>query len=374
MAQFTPDSVRLAHKQLQDALKQGRLRQDSNSKSGGEKKDYTEAEKKDLKRSAPKLLRASDIERGANYDAGQVLKMTYGSRIIEFTAQDLQAFRDNIEFIQKQFGSDSKTKGYIGGITAKQVIDMSRQEDINRANQQIHLAVPLSIKNGVVHFLTNASAGSNVTNHHVEVEFLGFVQVAASTNITPKQTKDALNFGRLKYECDCGRFKYWYRYIATVGKFSYGRNELVYPKIRNPDVSGVACKHVIRVMDYIRSPSGVAYMQKQIDKARSKQPTVRSKLTDAQVLAELEKQANGKVSTIKGDHDLAMRKMMKTAAAIAKTKQNKIEQARKKELSAQDSESARKAQKANDLKRYQSLLDAGMLTQAEFNKLSRGIK
>ena len=62
-----------------------------------------------------------------------------------------------------------------------------------------------------------------------------------------------LNYGKLKFECDCGRHDYWYRYIATIGKYNYGIDESRYPSTRNPNVTGVACKHALRVMKHVTS-------------------------------------------------------------------------------------------------------------------------
>jgi hypothetical protein len=66
---------------------------------------------------------------------------------------------------------------YKKGITVQNIINLSLQDDIDRANQQIYMSVPLSRKSGLVHFLTNAGPDSKVQNHHVEVEFANFGSV-----------------------------------------------------------------------------------------------------------------------------------------------------------------------------------------------------
>ncbi|EPA1084307.1 phage tail protein, partial [Escherichia coli] len=58
------------------------------------------------------------------------------------------------------------------------------------------------------------------------------------------------------FDCDCGRHQYWYRYIATAGNFALAPpKEYAFPKIRNPNLKGIACKHVIHAMTRLQSAS-----------------------------------------------------------------------------------------------------------------------
>lgn len=344
MATFDPDQKRRAHQALKNSVQDGQLRSKANSRFNANQAQRDDEYDQDFKdRPRPKFLRREDIEKGAEYDAGQVLKLTYGNQgraLVILTAEDLKAFQQNIELLQSQ---------YKKGITAKQTIDASRAEDIDRANQQINMAVPLSLKDGVVHFLTNAGPESDVLNHHVHVEFLAFEGLKLSTSYTPQQAKNLLNFGKLKFECDCGRHNYWYRYISSIGGYGYGRQEDGYPKIRNRQLTGVACKHVLRVMQYIRSPMGIRYMQQQIDKARTKKTTTqankRQSQSNKQILDQIDQIHESGSSLIKSDPDAAMRRMLKHAQSIAKAHAKKINkqdadlhkskvQARKKSLTS----------------------------------------
>ena len=308
---------------MQEALKNGKLRRYANNQFSRNESQRNKEFNRDFKRPAPKFLTTNDIDDVKNYDAGQILRLTLGNQggIIELDTQDLRAFKQNIEFIESLYKKKGK-KGVVSkGITAKQIIDASHPDDVDRANKQIYIAAPLSQKNGVVHFLTNAGPQSKVQNHHVHVEFLAFQNLKNTIGYTAQNAKNLLNFGRLKFECDCERHDFFgYRYIATIGGYGYGRPEHGYPKIRNELLVGVACKHVLRVMDYIRSPMGIAYISKQIEKARikktTKQDEERQYSTDVQIQDQLDQQ--GSPRTIKADHAAAERRMMRKSQEMAK--------------------------------------------------------
>ena len=88
----------------------------------------------------------------------------------------------------------------------------------------------------------------------------------------PKQTANWLRKQKLAFDCDCGRHRYWFRYISTIGNFNAGRKELGFPKIRNSNLLGVACKHVLRVMSEVESSTSVLnFLTKHMIKLRDSQ-------------------------------------------------------------------------------------------------------
>lgn len=140
--------------------------------------------------------------------------------------------------------------------------------------------------------MTNASKGSPVANHYVTVKFLNFSDlVTQPRKVGLKLSREQLAKGAVKFDCDCGRHTFWFRYLATIGKYAHGRQENGFPKIRNPHLQGVACKHVLRVMQFITSPLGVQYIQNQVNKDRQAQLGQTIKQTNAQVKQQLEQQA-----------------------------------------------------------------------------------
>lgn len=161
---------------------------------------------------------------------------------------------------------------FIGGITIQEVINNSRMIDIDRANSQIWLANLFKRKGNVFYFMTNASYGTPITrgkkkgqferkknngviNHIVTVQLHSYDSLVLNHSKPPtqKEIEKLIKEGNISFDCDCGRHQYWYRYIATVGKYNYGIDENRYPSTRNPHLTGVACKHVLRVMNHLQS-------------------------------------------------------------------------------------------------------------------------
>lgn len=218
-------------------------------------------------RSGSIILSQKDVLTG-NWDASKVLFTTIGGKLRPITADDLATFRRNIAATQTRFSR---------GVTAKQVIDWSkgvafgtRFTDLELATKQITMAVPVSAFAGKVRFITNASKDSDVTRHHVTVEFLNYGAEAASGATDPRKSAMRLRHGPLKIECDCGKWRFWYRYMATIGGYNAGRAETGFPKIRNPNLSNIACKHILRVMSEVQSGITVlAFLTRLMDKAKS---------------------------------------------------------------------------------------------------------
>ena len=204
------------------------------------------------------ILHTNDVK--GEYDSGRALTTTLGGINRPITRDDLETFRQNIKTVQKVFK---------GGIKARQVLDMSLEIDRKRARTEIRMAVPISAKNGMVRFATNAGPDSKAARHHVNVEFLSFGAGAASGRDMAQKMANWVRKQPLKFDCDCGRHKFWFRYISTIGDFNAGRPETGFPKIRNPGLHGVACKHVLRVMAEVEA-SGIVlgFLTKLIGKAQ----------------------------------------------------------------------------------------------------------
>lgn len=252
MANFAPDELR---KQIMEANFKNKARQTLKDDKTARKI----AEKNDDFR--PVFLRPNDVD--GEYDFKRALKTTLGGlELRNITLEDLDAFSRNIDTIGAL---------YKGGITIPQIISLSRYEDIERANREIHTAMPTSRRAGVVSFVTNAGPKSEDKFHIVNVEFMAYDSVVLQPKKERASTiKTRLSNGKVKIECDCGRFRYWYRYIATLGNFVHGRRETGFPKERNPDLTGIACKHILRVANYCRSAIGQQYLKMAIEKDRTK--------------------------------------------------------------------------------------------------------
>ena len=214
----------------------------------------------EARRQSSIILNQKDLVTG-QWDFHKILFTTLDGKIRPITADDLAQFKYSIKQKQSLFRK---------GVTAKQVIDLSLDEDRKRAIQQITMSTPVAAKNGKVRFLTNAGPDSKVNRHNVIVEFLNYGAEAASGAADGRKSAMRMRKGPLKIECDCERWRYWYRYIATIGGFNAGRDETGFPKIRNPKLHGIACKHILRVMSEIESgASTLNFLVKLLDKAKS---------------------------------------------------------------------------------------------------------
>jgi hypothetical protein len=267
--------------------------------SGAEARERAKEDAKqrsnEANRSGSIILSQKDILTGT-WDSRKVLFTTLGGQVRPITADDLAVFRKNIKTAQSKL---------IKGITAKHIIDWSAvgvgyfspkegifktlRSDLTLAKEQITSAVPVASTNGMVRFITNAGPDSDVTRHHVTIEFLNYGAEAASGLTDARKAALRMRRGPLKIECDCGKWRYWYRYIATIGGYNAGRNETGFPKIRNPKLHGIACKHIVRVAAEIeRGGSIMPFLTRMIDKAKSSddaKANLRTKQKEAERLA-----------------------------------------------------------------------------------------
>ncbi|MGI9213558.1 MAG: hypothetical protein ACR2HF_13885 [Methylococcaceae bacterium] len=207
-----------------------------------------------------RILGTKDLASG-QWDAARTLQTTLNGELRDITRDDLAAFKKNIKTVRSRFSP---------GISARQIINLSTQIDRDRANQQIKMAVPVSANKGVVRFITSAGGETpGVHRHHVSVDFLDFDREAAAGDLVGRKSAIRLRKSPLKIECDCGRWRFWYKYIATIGGYNAGKAETGYPKIRNPKLGGLACKHLLRVCHEIESGGAIiSFLASHLEKGK----------------------------------------------------------------------------------------------------------
>ncbi|APQ14628.1 hypothetical protein BJP27_24590 (plasmid) [Pseudomonas oryzihabitans] len=205
------------------------------------------------------IILSPDDVAGA-YDTSRVLLTTLGGKVRAITRDDLLAFQASARLLGKKFK---------GGITAKQVIDLSLPAPLQKAHREIHTATPFQYKGGRVKVQTNAGPGSQHRRHVVTVEFMNYEAAVASPAAASGIVKQML-IGPIKLDCDCEDWRYRLRFIATQGKYAAGPwFEHGYPKETNPLLMGVGCKHVLRVCQSIRSsPTFKSYATRMIEVGR----------------------------------------------------------------------------------------------------------
>jgi hypothetical protein len=213
----------------------------------------------DIRSSSGSLLKPDDV--AGEYDFTRKLLTTMGGVPRAITIDDLKQF----SHITKQ-----QTAKYAKGIAAKRIIDFSLEPDRKRANQEIKTAVPIFNFGEQIKFMTNSGPNSDRERHYVVVNFKNFGPIVAA-GIPVEKSGQEMSKSPLEISCSCGRWRYWLAYLATKGNYNSGHREDAFPKYNNPGLSGIACKHILRVMTLIhQSPFTKQYMMLMVKKARQK--------------------------------------------------------------------------------------------------------
>ena len=161
MAGMSPEQIRQYRKQA------ARLA----SKQGGYAKAHNEAQKQleHAIHTGERLTNATlkkliDQARSqAGIDAGELLDFTLGNTKLNRKLSQMSGLTNSmtpavlglyVANVQKA------AKAFIGGISARQVINQSRPVDIKRANEQIFLATPFKRQGNQIYWLTNAGPNS----------------------------------------------------------------------------------------------------------------------------------------------------------------------------------------------------------------------
>lgn len=304
-----------------------------------------------------KILSADDLS--GLYDPKRALFTTVDGFPRVLTFEDLQNFRAAVRDLKDR----AKSKKFLGGIKPKQVLDLSWSEDRERARKEISMAVPVGQRAGVIHFQTNSGPNSKTVRHHVHIELLNYQAAIASPADPIKVAKEMLT-GNVRFDCDCERHTFWFRYMASIGGYAYGRQETGFPKIRNPKLRGVACKHVLKVMALlVQSPNIRQYGAKMIEQARETLDNRKQvlKIKDMEDLAAKLKKESWRQRQVVSTEE--KRAGSTKPEAVARQKQKEYEKAAKKEQArmARDRNAAIKSLEAN----AKRLLELGVINQQQ---------
>ena len=179
-----------------------------------------------------------------------------------FQIEDLQQMDIERKRLKAEF------KEYGKGARYSHLIQSCLQIDVDRANNRSNdgLGLPgrprlTSVASNVFIFQVRASASSKHQHHRVKVRLEEWtsemMEAPESKGKRNPYTRAVANAaaGRISFDCDCGRHQYWYRYVATAGNFAIAPYEYAFPKMRNPDLVGACCKHVIKCLGFLQSPT-----------------------------------------------------------------------------------------------------------------------
>lgn len=265
------------------------------------------------------ILNPSEV--AGDYDMERLLYTTMGGELRPLRPDDLEKFRKKAKLLGKQFK---------GGITGKQIIDRALPDDRKRCNEEIRVAIPAQSFQDKLHFVTSASGKHKVNRHHVVVQFKGY-NAALSSPTTAESAAKSLVAQPIAVDCDCGRQTFWFRYVATLGGFNAGQPETGFPKIRNPTLSGVACKHILRTVQKLNDSHVLKRVAGMVEQGRKGQgaKVVRTKAADARAMAaDQDKRAhwqrNQLESSTERSERLAAKKAVSTVQARIKAQQKAV--------------------------------------------------
>lgn len=343
------------------------------------RKDQTRKRRQAHRTLTPGRLRNKSID--------DILKMGKKKGGTFFTLDDLKGFEKQRGKTRDKF--DNKT----AGITYAQLVASSQAIDIKRANNAvddgsgIKRATPVSLKHNVINIRVEASDISVHQHHLVRVRFEEWDQlvedIAEDDKAALKVTK-SLCAGRVSFDCDCGRHQYWYRYIATAGNFALAPpKEYAYPKVRNPKLQGVACKHVIHSMTRLQSASWQMSISRAMQKAATqiafgddKRRTTNHFTKEDEKEFNRNRNAKTNVTTAKREWQLYQKRQAALSAKLAKgsgkidklrnqlTKARKLSDAQKKRAAEKEAALQREKEKNKALK--QRLADQFELKKQAF--------
>ena len=315
----------------------------------------------DIRSASVTLLNPDEVAGDIDGSRLMMLTTTLHGMSTQLTLEDLAQFRNNVRNLKRRFK---------GGVSAKAMLERSLKSDRDRANQQITMAVPVSARGGVIHFMTNAGPDSDVKRHHVHVELLNYSEIAAKPKSAAKLAKELLE-GAARWDCDCGRHRFWYRYLLTTLKANYGASETAFPKVRNPTLRGTCCKHIARVAhNMLNSPTLRAYVVRVIEQGRKDVTGKRVDLSkqDAKAMAAQAAAESKRKRTIQDPKTPAEKRRA--------TMERKAKEAVKKEAVEKARQASPKAPSKAELRKIEmharALLAMRSITQAMFNEIIGG--
>ncbi|MBE0505898.1 MAG: hypothetical protein IBX50_04150 [Marinospirillum sp.] len=283
-----------------------------------------------------------------------------------YSNQELQAFRKMIKRIQGETGGTASR-----GAPVKQILGMSAREDIKRANQQIKYSRLYQVRGGLLKFTVPASGESGFDGfYQVRVRLEQWDGALVSGKRWEKAAADAAA-GRVSVDCQCGRHQYWYRYLAGVGGFALTPpTEKDFPKIRNPTLDGAACKHIIKTLQTLQSPTVhrvlAQELERQADAVGYANITSRYlSQKDHETLKRARARKTDQESVAKAYKDyLQSVKGMKKAVKAEKKRRDKVEvETENKRLRAQQKLAARKLEQQQEANRK-------LAAEANINKMA----
>lgn len=223
-----------------------------------EKKQIAVARKEGVGLLTPELLEQYSDK---NNLPTQELVLAYGRMggTVSFTPEQLH------EMYLARKKREEKFNKKIYGVRISSLIRASRDADKERA-RQVRNATLYQRKGNLLFFRVS---GNEQPFYRVQIRLEAWQEAFYTAKPAMQAIQEVLQ-GRVSIECPCGRHQYWYRYLATIGKYAIDPLEHDFPKIRNPRLTGCCCKHVLRAVAELRSNRVILILARQMEAERGK--------------------------------------------------------------------------------------------------------
>lgn len=226
------------------------------------------------------LKRRKQLTKGGK----QNLVLQYGTKgdTISYTLKDLNDMAKSMDKAQGKFKEETKGAPVSELLKAARMrVDLWGKQkglsDFRKATAEIGTAALYKIKGGTLHFRVTASGKTKYSHYAVRIRLEEWEKHIKGPDPYPLAAKKAAA-GRVSVDCTCGRYQYWFRYLATIGGFALEPFEHVFPKIRNPRLIGAVCKHLAKALVVLQSPVVHIRLAKEMERQAKKRGWVSDKL------------------------------------------------------------------------------------------------
>lgn len=104
----------------------------------------------------------------------------------------------------------------------------------------------------VVHFSVRSVTANPPTTYNVKVKLVEYADIDGEEDLSVGDKVRLALSGDLAISCSCPAFRYWgYEYIVSQLEAIVGKEQTIFPKVRNPKLEGVMCKHCYHALSYL---------------------------------------------------------------------------------------------------------------------------
>jgi len=180
-----------------------------------------------------------------------------------FTLQDIQQFGAAKKRVERSFKATA-------GAPIIKLLASSLHDDVMRANTQIRGGGLHQVTGAVLHFNIPSSGQTRGAPafYGVRIRLDSWNNHLTSYSDYKDAVRESVK-GNVSIDCNCGQFQYKYRYVATAANVSLRPYEKDFPKIKNPNLHGMCCKHLIKALSLVRTPTYAKLLEKQMEKQSS---------------------------------------------------------------------------------------------------------